>query len=380
LLSLSSSLAVLSVVAALGACGGGSNPTPSNPSDGGSGSDATPVEGGSASDGAPSDGHAPSDGSPPSDASHATDAPGDSASGPPLVLDPTQYAQSIAVDATNVYYLGASVFGVPKAGGATFTVATPGAGSGNPHRLLLADGTLYWAGDIPTGGPYKFYSAPVTARDATATLLGATTAGWSAFDLAIDGQRIYAADDCYTVDALPRAGGTLTNLYAGTCNSFEASSLAADPSGGDAFLYDTGKGQVLKVHGADATTAFLPFPSHAYAITVHGASLYFVTGTGQVNEVWSAALDGAGLKKLVGGLPPADGSSNLFVVDGTDAFYVATAPSKGQTLVRVSLASGASQPLYTATKGAPPLVLAFAVDDTYAYLSDPAAGVLRVPR
>jgi hypothetical protein len=369
------------------ACGNAAQPTGGapTPDGGGMAGDASDV----GRDAAPEGGAAPESGTTEAGATDAAACATDCAPTPLSQLT----AFALAVDPSNVYFTSdSSVVGVAKSGGAPFVVSslfTADAGSSMGVYIALDQGTLYWC--VSSNAPnlnLSFDSAPVSARNATPTLVWGAGANQSQptdrpVGFVVSNGKIWAGGDCNYVFYVPTSGATQATVpWSDVCsgNSWDKA-FALDDANGYAYLLAAGN-IILRVHLADGAVTQLHLPgTTALAMTLWGGSLYGLSQDATGNATLQvSAPDGSGAHTVAQNLP---GSSNRFlVVDGTGAYYASlTNPNAAEVqqisaLIRVDLQTGASSTLYTTAPGVQ--VFDLVTDNAYAYLALGGAGVVRV--
>jgi hypothetical protein len=135
--------------------------------------------------------------------------------------DNTDFPDSLAVDAKNVYWpggLGGGAFQAPKKTGTPGAVTTLASGldftgyAGAAPYGIATDGTsVYWV-ESNTSGSGRVATASVSATGGVGTTLATTTASY-ATALAIDAGNVYWVNASGPgVMSVPRAGGNVTTL------------------------------------------------------------------------------------------------------------------------------------------------------------------------
>ncbi len=221
--------------------------------------------------------------------------------GSPIALvGASVYTQTLAVDATSVYFINAagvapgnSVMRAPIGGGAAVAL-----GTGPDPSSVAVDGTyVYWGGGVPdTSG--AIMRVPVG---------GGTAVALAAFpcyptDLALDATNVYWT--CFgpkpsaLLMSVAKAGGIPTTIASSTAPL----SLAVDATS----IYWVGGGSVMKAAKCGGTPVALTTPvqgQYPIGLTLDSTSLYWtLTGTNPYNTAYgvqSLPLAGGSVTTLV---------------------------------------------------------------------------------
>jgi predicted ribosomally synthesized peptide with SipW-like signal peptide len=223
-----------------------------------------------------------------------------------------------------------------------------------PNLALNAFG-VYWTtdvyhtvGGIPPMGYWLFalWKAPLSGGSPV-TL--ATNQGSAAVGLTADATNVYwSTSDAQGVETVPSAGGTATTTIAGVMNAY---GLTA--AGGYIFW---GNGAVYQAPIGGSSTALATISSIITGLAVDGTNVYWSDGS----TVAKVAIGGGTAVTLT--------TAQNAAVAATDATYVYYID--GPTLKKVSVSGGTPIPLASCTAGG------LAVDATYAYWTDTAAGTV----
>jgi hypothetical protein len=173
----------------------------------------------------------------------------------PVVVDFTEDARTLAADSRNLYYNSYGTLGIPKAGGAQFTVDS----TDFVYRLAADDNGVYWVGPIVGGPSMAVFAYPAGAS--APTMLAqqqevsdaiAIDDGWvyfegagllrvprnggavetlvpgplGAMDIAVDDLSLYWAEGLpgggpLSVSKIPKAGGARTQIASGMGWAFQ---------------------------------------------------------------------------------------------------------------------------------------------------------------
>jgi hypothetical protein len=303
---------------------------------------------------------------------------------PQVLLTPDQYGFApdagllpdapVAIDDQNLYFVvGTSVYGIPKAGGTVFTVATaPAASSVLAPSLLLDGGTLYWAFATPDGaggGIESVYSAPTSARGSPGTAIASipiqgehlNSPNISIGDRIIGalGQTLYLADPCLDVVSLPTAGGSaLAPVYTPCVPDpfIDGGPLVpALTSGTPPIFFDRAGASMfvsLGIWSAAGGVEHVQLPS--------GAAQPLPTLPSPPAAAFPAPLPDGGPEIVV---------SWLGVANGT--VYAAALGASGRLFFSMP-ADGSGEWTFVASSACSPVSDRFAVDGSHVYMVDPA--------
>lgn len=353
-------------------------------------------------------GSPPAESASPDAGAHADAANGASCSpsGCGVTLLTTDPAYALALDDTNVYFVGsASVSGVQKSGGQPFVVSPFGAADAGPFSagpLTLDQGTLYWSTLSP--GSYlpavaSLESAPTSARGGSPIELWTSSTSNFLVGLGVAGGSLYAVDGCDRISSVPISGAAQTTPIYGTtpagCPSsgLEEVGFALDAVNGyayvlsGAFTSPEAMNVVYRVQlSSGSATSFEV--GNTVTIALAGGMLYDLVVTENLQAaLFASQLDGTGQVAVVQNLPQLSTDvprGNKLVVDATHAYYLSVSDASASpadavvTLIAANLQTGAYTVAFTSGAGAAPSDLA--QDDTYVYLALGAEGIVRVAK
>jgi hypothetical protein len=232
--------------------------------------------------------------------------------GTPTVLATANAPWQVAVDATHVYWATQKqgpVFSVPIAGGAVTTL------DGDSSFTLALGGT-----NVYSLGPYGVYACAKTGCSGTPTEIVSNFV--EGMGLAVDATSIYFAGP--GLMKAPLGGGSASVLAASS-----AYEIALD----DANVYWTDDtGFVLAVPKAGGSYTQLATGQGPAGIAVDGTNVYYTTSDG---TVWKVAKDGS--SPAVALANDAGNEPWGIAVDATDVYYVTN--EKG-TVEKVPIAGG----------------------------------------
>jgi hypothetical protein len=204
-------------------------------------------------------------------------------------------AGAIAVDATNVYWLGYDtankmiVAAAPKAGGAVTTLATAPAGEQwLKDALVVEKGAVYWTVYGHTG----FRSVP-TSGGAITTVFDKPSGDDIAGSLfTVRGSHLYFSYNCETMYRIALPSGEPEELYSEGCNSFTDKGLVVDASETYAYLLSNDKSSLFQVATADPHDV-TPRAAQGDALAIDATSLYWTTTSTCTGQGFDAECSGA---------------------------------------------------------------------------------------
>lgn len=123
----------------------------------------------------------------------------------PISVDPTADARVLAADSRNLYYNSYGVLGIPKAGGAQFTVDH----TDFVYDLVADDRGLYWLGPVGPGQTTMAVFAFPAGASAPSTLAQQVEINPG---LALDDSWVYFQG--FGLQRVPRAGGAVETVFA----------------------------------------------------------------------------------------------------------------------------------------------------------------------
>ena len=260
--------------------------------------------------------------------------------------------QSLAIDATNVYWVNAgpssppsgTVMKVAKGGGVAITLAS---GQNFPRSIAVDTTSVYWGGGgvlglmkTPTGGGSSTTLVPLAlasaiARDAVNVYwtslntpnsvekvpLGGGTPTTIApaqnlpFGIAVDGTSAYWANNEGALDAgavlkAPLGGGSVTTL----ASAAGPWGIAVDAN--NVYWANTGNGTVVRVPVGGGAPTTLASGSGAFSITVDAANVYWTSGANP-GAVMKVPLGGGTITTLASG----QSGPNGVAVDATSVYW-----------------------------------------------------------
>jgi hypothetical protein len=301
----------------------------------------------------------------------ATPLPADCAAGGVVTIASrpaeTWFGDSMAVDATNVYWLEhgdltsgpGRVMRAPKCGGAAVEIAP----TLNYVDQLAIDATsVYWTNSStnssPGGEMGEIMSAPLSGGGAS-VLASGLTVPWG---IAVDATGVYWTDDSSLL-RVATTGGASIMLASGPSPWMNVAVNDAlvvwtnQPADGWSItsMGKSGSGVVTSV--AESATGLVG------ALAIDESSAYFASfgpGYGASGTVSSAALTGGGTAQML-----AEGYPTSIALDDANVYFTDYPNMTGEGAVRrVSKAGGASTTLASGLDEAPSAV---AVDDTRVY-------------
>jgi outer membrane protein assembly factor BamB len=297
---------------------------------------------------------------------------GDGAVPTPFPLVPNEFPYDLALDATNLYWADGSEIGLaPKSGGSPTTLWTAPSSSTPPESVAVDATNVYFVVRGDGGGtPSTIMSVPIAGGSAStlasspSLLTGPFVAGPS---------QVYWVDGA--IESVPKTGGTVTTVLPGV----EAGALAVDATN----LYWSAIDGLHKMPlaGGSDTLLGIPFdpepellgPVAATALAVDGANVYYA-----MNSL--AGPGSVGYIPIAGGTPTVLASGRIgdlmaIVIDDRNVYWVegygtiqqgaiaAVPKTGGQVTV---LVTGLSDPM------------AVAADGTGVYLPDLARGISKI--
>jgi hypothetical protein len=311
----------------------------------------------------------------------------------PEAINP-DYAGRLVADQDNLYFTAedTAVYGVAKAGGKSFVVASQAVdgGVGGPYFLALSGGKLYWDYFLVTGTNNldgSVFSAPTSARGATSTVLFSPTTRSPGFPIVnaagVIGPNLYVAGDCTSIGYLPVTGGSAWTVANDFCDRKVANTVFDAPSSTAYSLRTTGSILTWSLPGGvpaqiPVNPGQISLPGLAAStMTVAGGKIYVVVQTSSmIFALYSMGLDGSAPTVVAPQLPTYQGSIYDLVVDGAYAFYLDQGGAKGVSaqIYRVTLATGEAISLYASPGNGQ--IHAYVPSAPYLYVAD--GGILRI--
>jgi hypothetical protein len=268
----------------------------------------------------------------------------------------------LVVDDTNVYAVGASVggtsvSGTPKAGGASFVVAselTDAGFTGYSYFLALGGGQLFWdlytvgAGAAPPANLYEsVFAAPSSGRGATPAIVLPGTASLGAgpfLATGVVGSNLYLIDaNCGEILYVPVTGAKAWSFinYNDSCDRKIQATVFDAPSSTAYILDQSAVVRTYSLPGGTPGQFAVPGVS-ASAMTVAGGKMYAIVQTAaQAYALYTMGLDGSAPAPIATGLPTNAGEISALTVDGPYAFYL-DRDNGYPRIYRVKLATGAT--------------------------------------